>query len=69
MSTEAKITINGRSLTEAQSLALRVACTFFQAEMSEPGALGDDDTAKRMSCAYRDRMSEIISLILQKSPE
>ena len=64
--TEARITINGRELSEAQSLAVRVACLNFQSAMMEPYALGGDEAGKDMARAYRDRMSEVITIIMMK---
>ena len=67
--TEAHITINGRVLNEAQSLAVRVACCHLQAQMTEDGALGGDETGKEIARAYRDRMSEVITMIMMKEKD
>lgn len=60
--TEPVITINGRLLTEAQAMAVRVAITTFHAEMSVPGVLGQDEHGQRISEAYRDRLTEVLMI-------
>lgn len=58
---EAKVTINGRSLTDAQVMALRVACTIYYDEIaSNPDALGTDDKDRRKAALYRDRLGEVL---------
>jgi hypothetical protein len=63
-SDEPHITINGRELTTGQALAVRVAITSFHAEMSESNALGDDEHGRFMTEHYRDRLSEVLRLVL-----
>lgn len=64
--TEPVITINGRQLTESQAMAVRAAVTAFWQDMAEPDALGDDDHGRRMSEAYRDRLTEVLQIIGSK---
>lgn len=62
---ESDITINGVQLTNAQAMALRVACTAYHQEMaSNPDALGDDEHGRRMVAAYRDRLGEVLRLLV-----
>ncbi len=60
---EARIGINGTTLTVGQSMAVRMACTTFLMDMAEPNSLGDDEHGKRMAEGYRARLSEVISLL------
>lgn len=60
---EAKITINGQELTEAQAMTLRAAVTGFMADLAENG-LGDDEHGKRMCKAYLQRGNEILFLLM-----
>lgn len=64
--TEADITINGKPLSFAQSMALRVAVSSFILQMNEPGALGNDETGLRIAGAYSERLSEVLGLIHAK---
>ena len=54
---EAKIVINGQTLTVAQSMALRVAMgmTLFEC--------GDDEMGRKMQAGYLDRAGEVLKLI------
>lgn len=64
--TEANIVINGVELTNAQSMALRVAVTTFNGDMaSDPDRLGTDEHGRTMTKAYRERTAEILSLIFR----
>ena len=58
------ITINSVRLTYAQEVAVRVAITSFHAEMAEPDALGDDEHGRAMTKTYRDRLSEVLAVIV-----
>lgn len=64
--TEPLITISGRQLTEAQAMAVRVAITAYHQEMADPVALGDDEDGRRMTEAYRDRLTEVLQIIVSK---
>jgi hypothetical protein len=61
---EPHITINGRELTTGQASAVRVAITSFYDEMSEPDALGDDEHGRFMVEQYRNRLSEVLAVIV-----
>ncbi|MCZ7861327.1 hypothetical protein O9X98_07955 [Agrobacterium salinitolerans] len=62
---EADIVINGVKLTPGQSMALRVACTSYMSEMSEPGKLGDDAHGEAMRKGYHEHMEAILGLIIR----
>jgi hypothetical protein len=64
---EPKITINGRELTEAQAMTLRVALNSFLSDLAAEG-LGDDEHGKRMTEAYLQRGSEI-NLLMMSAPD
>lgn len=64
MSNEPHITINGVSLDQGQSMAVRVAVTSFFDQMGEPDALGDDEGGRALAAAYRKRIEEVLRLIL-----
>lgn len=59
---EAHITINGHTLTSAQSAAIRVAIDSFDSELQVDG-LGNDAHGSAMSVAYGERISEIRSAL------
>ncbi len=61
---EARIVVNGKQLTAGQSMAVRVACGAFMLEMVEPNALGDDHHGRLMAEAYKDRLGEVVSLMV-----
>ncbi len=63
MDDEATIQINGKQLSVAQSIAVRMPCTTFLMEMSDDGALGEDEHGKTMVANYRGRLSEVMDLI------
>jgi hypothetical protein len=58
---EANVTINGRTLTDAQSMTVRCAVETFASSLSE--GLGDDEHGRFMTKAYRDRINEIRALM------
>lgn len=62
-SKEPIITINGVTLTTAQSMTLRVAISSFNMDMSVPKALGDDIQGLEMAKLYHTRSSEILSFM------
>jgi hypothetical protein len=66
VSQEASIIINGRTLTEAQSMALRVAIGDMVWRMSDLDALGTDTNGRAMTQAYLARAREIERLILTR---
>ncbi len=62
---EPQIEINGSKLSEGQAMAVRVACTSFLQDMSEGDApLGPDELGRRMAVLYRDRLREVLRLIV-----
>jgi len=60
--TEARITINGKELTPAQSMTVRVALNDFSLSMQDKNALGADEHGQFMVSAYRSRLSEIMPM-------
>lgn len=62
---EAKIIVEGVELTEAQSMAVRVALNSFISDLRANG-LGDDDVGKRLSAGYVENSEAVLSLIHQK---
>jgi hypothetical protein len=62
--TEPIITVNRQMLTVAQAMAVRVAITSFHTEMADQNALGDDDHGRAMAKAYRERLDEVLTIIL-----
>ena len=58
MSDEPDITINGVQLTSAQSMAVRVAISSFDADC------GDDFESKMMAKAYGDRLKEVFRIMM-----
>jgi len=64
MDNEPNITINGKPLTSAQSMLVRVAVTSFHSEMQEPDALGNDEHGRAMVKGYRERAREVLDLLL-----
>lgn len=63
---EADITINGTRLGVGQAMALRVAAAGFFEEMKNPEALGPDEHGRRMVELYRQRLGEVLSLMLDR---
>jgi len=62
--TEADVIINGKPLSFGQAMALRVACTTFHMDMADPEALGDDEHGRAMTAAYRQRLTEVLQLLI-----
>lgn len=60
---EAHIIINGVTLTEPQSMALRVAITGHLVQMSLEGALGEDATGEAIRELYFQRSAEVARLL------
>ena len=61
--TEPQIYINGFELTDAQSMAVRVAIISFHQEMGVADALGDDSHGRQMVKAYRERLNEVLIMM------
>ena len=61
--TEPQIYLNGFELTDAQSMAVRVAITRFHQEMGDADALGDDSHDRQMVKAYRERLNEVLIMM------
>lgn len=65
------ITINGQMLTTDQAKAVHCAITsfaaemIFAAEMMEDGGRGDDKHKIRMADVYRDRLNDVLKIILR----
>jgi hypothetical protein len=59
---EAYITINGKPLTSAQSMTLRVAVQNFLFDLKYDG-LGEDEHGRSMTRLYQDRLCEINDMI------
>lgn len=51
--TEPAVTIKGQLLTAGEVMTLRVALNALVVDMSEPGALGDDEHGKQMAEGYK----------------
>lgn len=66
MKHEPVITINGKATTKAQAMTIRCALENFDHCLRKEG-LGDDEHGIRMVENYCTRISEIRSLIFQKS--
>lgn len=63
--TEADVTINGVELSFGQSMALRVAASSMMMElMDEYAALADDATGRGIAKGYRERLSEVLALMI-----
>ncbi len=60
---EPKITINGKSLTEAQAMTIRVAVNSFSIDLQSNG-LGDDEHGKAMTKLYLERIKEINTMFV-----
>ncbi len=59
---EAKVTINGKELTQGQVMTLRVACNSFSSDLAE-NSLGDDDHGKTMTKLYKERLKELLIML------
>lgn len=62
---EPKITINGTELSEGQAMSLRVAATAYFQELEDPDSFGTDKHGRAMVRAYRERLAEILKMIIQ----
>ena len=61
---EAKITINGIELNNAEAMTIRVAVSSFVIDLQE-GGLGDDATGKSLCKGYRAACDTILSKLLK----
>lgn len=62
---EATITINGVELSVGQVMTLRVAATAYWNELQDNDFLGTDEHGRRMVVAYRDRLAEILAMMVR----
>ncbi len=62
---ESHITINGKSLSVAQSMTVRVALNDFAMSLRSDG-LGDDDHGKAMVEGYLKAINEIFTIMKEK---
>lgn len=60
---EPDITINGRRLTQAQAMTVRVALSGLVLDLKSGDSLGDDEYGREMARLYLERLSEIFELI------
>ena len=63
---EANIRINGILLSDGQAMAVRMAVTSCQTEMSQPDVLGDDEYGRKMAKAYHDQLLYVWHLMEAK---
>lgn len=61
--TEPLISINGVKLTSGQSMAVRVACSTFIAQLDGPQNLGSNVRDHRMRAGYRARIIEVLRIM------
>jgi hypothetical protein len=61
---EADVVVRGTALTHAQVMAVRVACSQFYNELMDPDALGKDVTGRAMAKAYKERLGEVLTLMI-----
>ena len=66
---EAHVAIDGVTLTQGQSMTLRVAMEFFRMDLLKPASLGEDDMGKRLASAYAKNAAEISSMLLEGCKE
>lgn len=64
--TEPIKTINGITLTLGQAMTLRVAMDFFAMEMSNPDALGEDETGRAIRVGYYECLRQIRELLYRR---
>jgi len=62
---EAEIIINGRKLSHAESMTLRVAISHFASDMREVGVLGLDEVGEGIRLGYFKNASEIERFIVE----
>lgn len=61
---EPSIQINGRMLTDAQAMSVRVATTSFHMEVSDDAEIRNG--LGLIADGYRDRLGEVLKLMLMK---
>src|SRR5258708_2057332 len=61
---EPAIIINGKTLSTAQAMTVRVALGSFAHDMAEPNALGDDEHGRAMAMAYAKHLRDIFLLMM-----
>ena len=67
---EPAITINGHRLTQAQSLAVRVAVSDLYVEACDnPKSLGKDDLGIGLTAAYKARSREVLEIMSKTQPD
>ena len=59
---EPEIIINGTTLTDAQVMTLRCACSNFGSDLLENG-LGNDESGRAMTAGYLARLRELDKLL------
>jgi hypothetical protein len=62
-SSEAAITVNGTSLTDAQVMTVRVALGNFVTYLSMNNSLSSDESGRRVARGYQERAHEIFRLM------
>jgi len=61
---ETPITINGQPLSEGQAMSVRVAVEAYLVEMSQEGALGEDERGEGIRQGYLGRLTEVRTLLM-----
>ena len=61
-----EIIINGKKLTEAQSMTIRVAIQGMAISLADNGC-GDDELGKSIAKGYQARIDEINNLLAEKN--
>jgi hypothetical protein len=64
--TEAKVSIDGKELTGAQTMAIRIALDHFTSVLREKG-LGLDEHGRAMTAAYLERLEEVRNMMAESS--
>lgn len=64
---EADITINGKALTFAESMTLRVAVSSYLMSMNEPNALGPDLQGREIAAGYARSCCSILQAMQNQS--
>jgi hypothetical protein len=64
--TEPTIILNGTRLTDGQAMTLRCALQTKLSEMSDPDALGSDETGQSIAKGYRDCAAELLKMIMPR---
>lgn len=66
---EASVSINGKLLTEAQSMTLRVMINTFDAALEHGSAEENNDSHHQINSLHRERLHEISNLVHNKSAD